>query len=588
MDNYNTKMIFENDIDIDNMIDDEVDEEEFVEPKKWTIITAMNRVLDIANCCGLSDELWKMCRRPVDYLKEVLGLTEVQLVILAILIESGEAMTWRNIAKQLKCSRLSMMVYAEEMEGLVENQWIRRATRYECCDRREGFMVEAGVVKALRHNKVFQPEKLNGLQIKEFMDKVERYVDRYHGNIMEFEDVENWLVCMCKANHHLPLCRKVLRYNDLHVQSLLMMIVYDYAQWADSDDEGLSMGAIDESFPEEYDTNYMRHALREGTHQLIVDGLIEHKCEDGLANEERYMLTRQFKDEVLGDYEPSRSRCFTHHGTADQRLTDHNKIKTKTMYYNSSEQVEVDRLTKMLSQDSLSDIQQRLDDEGMRKGFACLFYGGPGTGKTETVLQIARETGRDIMQIDIAGMRDKYVGESEKNIKAVFNRYREVCKKSEVMPILFFNEADGIFGKRSNIGGTNPSVEKMDNSMQNIILQEMENLDGILIATTNLTCNLDSAFERRFLFKIEFHKPDEVVKAKLWKSMLGDNITEEDAQRLAMRYDFSGGQIENIARKRTIEYILTGKKASFDEINEFCRHEFLNTKSDRRSIGFCA
>ncbi len=99
----------------------------------------------------------------------------------------------------------------------------------------------------------------------------------------------------------------------------------------------------------------------------------------------------------------------------------------------------------------------------MRKGFACLFYGAPGTGKTESVLQIARQTGRDIMQVDIAGMRDKYVGESEKNIKAVFQNYRELCKKSEVMPILFFNEADALINKRTE--RIEHSVDKMDNAM---------------------------------------------------------------------------------------------------------------------------
>ena len=220
----------------------------------------------------------------------------------------------------------------------------------------------------------------------------------------------------------------------------------------------------------------------------------------------------------------------------------------------------------------------------MRKGFACLFYGGPGTGKTETVLQIARKTGRDLMQVDIAGMRDKFVGESEKNIKEVFARYRTLCKNSEVMPILFFNEADGIFGKRTTFGGNNPSVEKMDNAMQNIILQEIEDLDGILIATTNLTCNLDSAFERRFLYKVEFHKPDTDVKAKIWCTMLKD-LSSDDARQLAAHFDFSGGQIENIARKRAVDYVLSGKLASLSEIEGYCRAELLNGK-ERKSIGF--
>jgi SpoVK/Ycf46/Vps4 family AAA+-type ATPase len=181
-------------------------------------------------------------------------------------------------------------------------------------------------------------------------------------------------------------------------------------------------------------------------------------------------------------------------------------------------------------------------------------------------------------------MRDKFVGESEKNIKEVFSRYRKLCQNSEVMPILFFNEADGIFGKRSNCSGSNPSVEKMDNAMQNIILQEMEDLEGILIATTNLTNNFDTAFERRFIFKIEFHKPDTDVKTKIWCSMLKD-ISADDAHQLASHFDFSGGQIENIARKRTVDYILSGKYASLDEIEGYCRAELL-TGRERRSIGF--
>jgi len=219
----------------------------------------------------------------------------------------------------------------------------------------------------------------------------------------------------------------------------------------------------------------------------------------------------------------------------------------------------------------------------MRKGFACLFYGAPGTGKTETVLQIARQTGRDLMQVDIAGLRDKWVGESEKNIKEVFARYRKLCKNSEVMPILFFNEADAIINKRTE--NVEHSVDKMDNAMQNIILQEIEDLDGILIATTNLTSNLDKAFERRFLYKVEFHKPDTDVKTKIWCSMLKD-ISIEDAHQLASHFDFSGGQIENIARKRTVDYILSGKFASLTEIEDYCRAELLADKKQRKPIGF--
>ena len=112
----------------------------------------------------------------------------------------------------------------------------------------------------------------------------------------------------------------------------------------------------------------------------------------------------------------------------------------------------------------------------------------------------------------------------------------------------------------------------------------MEDLDGILIATTNLTSNLDKAFERRFIYKVEFHNPDIESKAKIWRSMLKD-LSIEEARQLASHSDFSGGQIENIARKRTVDYILSGKYASVDDIEDYCRAELLNGK-ERKRIGF--
>ena len=558
----------------------------FKEPKSWTIITALDRVLELARDSELSDQFWKDCKKPLAYLTKELEMTNMQVVVLAILVEAGEPMSWRKIGQFVNCSRLSIMVYSEEVEELVTKGWMVRRGARERSGFFEGFALERGVVTALRHNKPFVPEKIDGLDIQQFVDKLESFIEKnVFDNDTLFSHDEEGILRLCAANPQLPLCREVMRFDDIHVQSLLMMVVQDYAQWAESEDEGLTFGTIDRIYPEDYETNSMRKRLRDGSHPLIVAGLIEHKCDEGMADIDRYQLTSKCKEELLEGYTPSRSKCPPRSASA-RGLKSHTMIKEKVMFYNPNEQQQVERITNLLSQDNLPSIQERLEQEGMRKGFACLFHGGPGTGKTETVLQIARQTGRDIMQIDIAGLRDKYVGESEKNIKMVFRRYRSVCKNCDITPILFFNEADGIFGKRSSMG-TNPSVEKMDNAMQNIILQELEDLEGILIATTNLTDNLDSAFERRFLFKVEFNKPETAVKAKLWRSMLGNGITEEDAMRLAKKYDFSGGQIENIARKRTIEYILSGKRVTIEDLERFCESESLCNKG-HKSVGFAS
>ena len=556
--------------------------DEFKEPDTWTIITALDRILDKAQDSQLSDEFWESVKNPLEFLNKELDLTNIQIVVLAMLIEAGEPMSWKGMGNYLGCSRLSIMVYSEEIEELVTKRWAIHKGVHEIGGFFEGIALVRGVVTALRHNKPFVPEKIDGLNEQQFVDKLERHVEKnMNDRNASFNDDEIWMREFAKANPHLPLCHEVLRFDDIHVQSLLLLIVVDYAQWEGTDGEGLTFQTIDGLYPEDYDCDFMREGLRDGTHPLIQCGYIEHKCNDGQADTEQYMLTRKAKNELLSAYTPSHSKCRK--ARPDNRfLKRHEAIKEKSLFFNTSEQEQIERLTSLLSTETLPSIQKRLEEQGMRKGFACLFYGAPGTGKTETVLQIARQTGRDLMQVDIAGLRDKWVGESEKNIKEVFARYRRLCQTSEVMPILFFNEADAIINKRTE--NVEHSVDKMDNAMQNISLQEIEDLDGILIATTNLTSNLDKAFERRFLYKVEFHKPDTDVKTMIWHSMLKD-ISADDARQLASRFDFSGGQIENIARKRTVDYILSGKFASLSEIESYCRAELLGDK-ERKSIGF--
>lgn len=550
--------------------------DETEEPETWTLISALDSTLERAKGSKLNEAFWERCKSPINYLTSQLGLTRMQVVLLGILIEAGELLTWRKLGRYLNCSRLAVMTYSDEIEDLLAKRWIFRRWMHESGERQEGFALVPGVVFALRHNIPFVPEKMEDLTEQEFVDKLECRLDKtLHDMFLEFEDDERWMLNLCKANLHLPLCHEVLELDDIHEQSLLLLIVFDYAQFADSEDEGLTYETINDTYPEEFECNGLRRNLRNGTHTLIQRGLIEHKCDEGIADAERYMLTRKTKEELLAAYKPSRSKVHTP-AKGNRQLKPFASIREKDLFFNPAEQEQVDRLASLLSQENLPAIQQRLEEQGMRKGFACLFYGGPGTGKTETVLQIARKTGRDIMQIDIAGMRDKWVGESEKNIKGVFARYKEVCRNADIMPILFFNEADGIFGKRTQ--NIERSVEKMDNAMQNIILQEIEDLEGILIATTNLTQNLDPAFERRFLFKVEFHKPAAEVKAKIWCSML-KNIREDEALALATKFDFSGGQIENIARKGAIDYILSGKEADLETIEGYCRNELLEDKN---------
>jgi SpoVK/Ycf46/Vps4 family AAA+-type ATPase len=301
--------------------------------------------------------------------------------------------------------------------------------------------------------------------------------------------------------------------------------------------------------------------------------------DDGMRDPNYYHLTNAAKEVLFPDIE-----LVEDNAANEKHLTPHTSFTPKQLFYAPHIQSQIDRLSELLQPEQFRNVTERLSENGMRKGFACLFYGSPGTGKTETVNQLARMTGRDVLMVDVSQIKSCWVGESEKNIKAMFDRYRKYVKEREVAPILLFNEADAVLGIRQE--GAQRAVDKMENSIQNIILQEMETLEGIMIATTNLTCNLDKAFERRFIYKIEFERPTLEAKQQIWKTMI-PSLSDAMAHSLAKDFDLSGGQIENISRKRTVDLIITGNEPTDEQMREYCMGEMMNSQQEKRvKIGF--
>lgn len=233
----------------------------------------------------------------------------------------------------------------------------------------------------------------------------------------------------------------------------------------------------------------VKREFRNRDSALFRKALIENVNEDGMARSDAFKLTDKAKEELLAELNINSGNRI---GASDKSLVKADTLAPKELVYNDSEKKQVTELSAILEETRFREVQERLRGAGMRPGFCCLFYGAPGTGKTETVYQIARQTGRDIMRVDVDKIKSCWVGESEKNIKHLFDRYRNICKNSKLAPILLFNEADAVLGIRME--GASQAVDKMENSIQNIILQEMESLEGIMIATTNLTTNLDKAF----------------------------------------------------------------------------------------------
>ena len=145
-----------------------------------------------------------------------------------------------------------------------------------------------------------------------------------------------------------------------------------------------------------------------------------------------------------------------------------------------------------------------------------------------------------------------------------------------------FNEADALISKRKDVSDGNSA--QTENAIQNILLEHLERLDGILIATTNLCENMDKAFERRFLFKIKYEKPTLDVRSKIWQSKMPE-LPLTEAKRLADQFDFSGGEIDNVVRKCEMSEVIKGTRPSYEEVVDLCKNERLE-KEGARSIGF--
>lgn len=197
----------------------------------------------------------------------------------------------------------------------------------------------------------------------------------------------------------------------------------------------------------------------------------------------------------------------------------------------------VDRLKKWGIKDKKKGIDARI-----------IFYGAAGTGKTVTALALAKSLKKQVLSFDCSKILSMYVGESEKNVRKIFDEYKDLSNKTKTEPILLLNEADQFLSNR--VSGQISGSDKMHNQMQNIFLEQIENFSGILIATTNLLDSIDKAFSRRFNYKIEFLKPDENQRLELWKKLLPENLPlEENFDLEALKkYQLTGGQIEMIIK----------------------------------------
>lgn len=543
--------------------------------KQFTLIDAIERVAAKAKKSKLDDQLFVDCKEELAFLAESYGITTRQAVFFTVFLDRNcRYVDYDDLATYLDISNIRILSYSGDVEALTRHRLLRYHRRGKDEDT---FIVPAAVLRALKHNEAYHMPPNTGLDCCELFARLKVLFDDLGDETITPDELGEEVKTLLKQNPQLTFARKVCALKVRSIDQLLIVLFCHLL--VNEDDDDVRFNQIEPLYENKATFMRLRSEMSNDANPLMHMKLIEHLCADGIADNNRFHLTEHAKRELLGELNISVAADTA----ADVMKPD--SIGEKELFYCDKVDRQVEELASLLDAKRYKEVHERMRQRGFRQAFTCLFHGGPGTGKTETVYQLARRTGRQVMVVDVPQIKSKWVGESEKNIKSLFDRYRTLVAKFNVAPILLFNEADAIIGIRKQ--GAQNAVDKMENTIQNIILQEMESLDGILIATTNLTENLDSAFERRFLYKIRFEQPDAAVRSKIWKTMIPE-LSTDVVDVLAGEYDFSGGQIENIARKYAVNCILHGDSADTqDTLEELCSNESISSPATRR-IGFAA
>ena len=543
--------------------------------KKMDLLTAMEQIVEKAKGSKLGAEFYREANIYIGYVAERLELTKEQSVMLALFVENSFnfSICISNFCEFLDCRTTRIIRYMADIDVLEKREFVRCSR----CGKRSTYRVQAEVVDAFKRNEKFVPKNCSGLSCQELFAEIETLFELREAKELTFD-------AMVENMHHLFDCNKQLLYVQkvnnygLFEEDEMMLILFSHL-FVNHSNDNIHFYDIDFLYDDKSDWRSCKTLLEIGGHMLFIRGVVENANSGGFVDQGAFRMADKAKRELFSELNLA---------AMDKNIKRGDVVKTeeitpKRLFYGEKVGAQVAELGRLLEDEQYNHVRARMKEAGFRCGFTCLFYGEPGTGKTETVLQLARQTGRDILQVNVSQIKSMWVGESEKNIKRLFDTYRAKVKDSAIAPILLFNEADAIISKRRE--GAERAVDKMENSIQNIILQEMETLDGILIATTNLEQNMDKAFERRFLYKIKFEKPTVEARMSMWREMI-PTLEEEDSRVLASKYDFSGGQIENIARHYTIGNILHGESKSIvEELTVYCDSERLEPQG-RHRVGF--
>jgi len=484
-----------------------------------------------------------------------------------------------ELSDHLGCSPIELMMHHKQFKILVDRQLIVPRRKYVVF-RKNGnlnYEVNQDVMDAIIDNRPFQI-------IIENDDKSPMEIITHLSEMIEERENENeseqklWVFMKSYLNRQdeNPLCKILL---ELNLESKnKMALIYCMARNIDNRSAPTVQEVSNALIQKKSDRRKFEMDIESKENELIKQNWLENKEEAFLSSSEMVVTEKN-----VNFFKPLEIDLRLDNKVSKIGLIKPDEIIKNPLFFNSEENKALIDLEESLKLRKHKQIQKALKNDGMRTGICTLYYGAPGTGKTESVYQIAKSTGRSVWKVDMSELKSMWYGQSQKLVKGLFTDYKKLCEDEKRTPILLLNEADAVLGKRSN--GNNANTDKTENAIQNIFLDCLEEFEGILFATTNLEKSLDSAFERRFLFKLCFKRPDRSTQSKIWKTKI-KGISGSLINGLTDNYNFSGGEIENIARKYRMAKILDPKINIETKLVEFCASEKLIMPTKVATIGF--
>lgn len=369
--------------------------------KEMTLLQAIEHVVEVSKDSKLKAEAKAEMSNEVRYIARRYGITERQAILFCVCMERGPRhVDYDDLASHLDVSNIRILSYAEDIDALVR----RRLLRYRDAKDEDSFDIPQPVIKALKHNEVYELPARTGLDCAALFEVLDQMFEDLDDDAITPNDLIAEINALFKNNPQVSFAKQVKELSRLSPQDKLLLLFFCH-RLVNKDDDDIRFGQMEDCFSTSADFINAKGLLRSGEHPLMEKKLIEHRYEDGIADTTRYKLTEQTKRTFLAEMKIN---------TSEEKLSDVIKakdLKAKEMFYVEENRKQVTELKSFLAPEKYNEIRERMQKTGFRTGFACLFYGGPGTGKTETAYQLARETGRDIMIVDLPQIKSKWVGD---------------------------------------------------------------------------------------------------------------------------------------------------------------------------------